>query len=624
MIFVANYPVPVTKGRMNDSDSISLSLKDDKSEKKSLDTSGTSVVDGSVVDGGGGVSIVSESLASTAERAIQYDEYNNNDNNDDDDATVDEQEDDNDDTTVATGMNTAVIRTRRASRRNDQQRQGLGDINTTTRRKKKAFSSQAEENAHKIREAFYILTQGVDIMQYKAGSNKRKGDKIRQVIWLEPELLRICVDSRRITSADVQRSVTGTGLFLRDIAEIRGGCNAFAFRNSVYPPENDNFCLSLIGTETTICIEFPTQFIRDWFLVRFHLVMDDVLSEEEQDARAKRNLRTGMLTGLSFEESAASQQMLALLKRGIQIHHHNHHGSIVRSMIFYDHDMGRLCLRQSDNGLFSFFSGGSISASVAMSDIAEVRPGSHSYGFVLTDSTDKSSECMSIVGTECSLDLQLANSSARDLFSQRMRLFIRFWELNFSEDAQNDQENDEEDEEKARDEDEDVDENIVDDTEGIEGNMTNNIETELDTGLETNMETDREGATRLGVIESASGFSASGWESGNASGSDVMALGYESANSLSHSRNISISAANAAAYKANNDKNINEPTFGLDAATRERLRNLRLVAQGAINGTSSISMSATTSTSNNNIHDNDGDDGSSSIHVDVGSVNQSE
>ena len=97
MIFVANYPVPVTTGRMNDSDSISLSLKDDKSEKKSLDTSGTSIVDGSVVDGGGGVSIVSESLASTAERAIQYDEYNNNDNNDDDDATVDEQEDDNDD-----------------------------------------------------------------------------------------------------------------------------------------------------------------------------------------------------------------------------------------------------------------------------------------------------------------------------------------------------------------------------------------------------------------------------------------------------------------------------------------------------------------------------------------------
>ena len=609
---------------MSEGASISASSTGDKTEIHFEITSGNSVVDSSVIEGTGNASVLG-SLASTAERANVNDENNDNDNdNDNDDATVDEQNDnnvdDNDDTTVVTGMNTAAFQRHRASRRNQQQQgeESREINNTTTRRKKKGFSSQAEENAHKIREAFYILTQGVDIMQYKAGGGKRKGEKIRQVLWLEPELLRICVDSRRVTSADVQRSVTSTGLYLRDIAEIRGGSNAYAFRNSTYPPENENFCLSLIGTETTVCIEFPSQFIRDWFLERFHLVLDDVLSVEEQEARSKRNIRTGLTTGLSYEETTAAQQMLALLKRGIQIHHHNHQGNIVRSMIFYDHDTSRMCLRPSDYNFLSFFSRGSLSASLSMDDIAEVRPGSHSYGFVLTNSTDKSLECMSIVGTECSLDLQLANASSRDLFSQRLRLFIKFWELNLSEsveddDDNNDNNNDNE-EEKGRNEDEDVDIEI-------KGNMTDNIETELDTGFDTHTgtDTDRRGATRLGVMESASGFSASGWESEDVSGSEIMGLGYDCSHSSTNihtttnlnSTSLAMGvAANVAAHANNatttnnNSGNTSAPSLGLglDAATRERLRNLRLTTSNSIG-------------SNND---------SSSVNVDLGSMNQDE
>ena len=51
-----------------------------------------------------------------------------------------------------------------------------GDSGTTSefqpRRKKHVFMNREEENAHKIREAFYILTQGVDIMQYRESSGK--------------------------------------------------------------------------------------------------------------------------------------------------------------------------------------------------------------------------------------------------------------------------------------------------------------------------------------------------------------------------------------------------------------------------------------------------------------------
>ncbi len=80
-------------------------------------------------------------------------------------------------------------------------------------------------------------------------------------------------------------------------------------------------------------------------------------------------------------------------------------------------------------------------------DVSEIRPGSHSLGFVKTGSTEHDSEVspamfispihtisshyidcsfqnMSIVGSENVFDLQLINSTARDLFAERMFHFV--------------------------------------------------------------------------------------------------------------------------------------------------------------------------------------------------------
>ena len=62
-----------------------------------------------------------------------------------------------------------------------------------------------------------------------------------------------------------------------------------------------------------------------------------------------------------------------------------------------------------------------------INDIAEIRPGTHSVGFVRSSSTDKQGECLSIIGSECTIDIQLATNKARDLLAHKLKLFIDSW-----------------------------------------------------------------------------------------------------------------------------------------------------------------------------------------------------
>ena len=89
-------------------------------------------------------------------------------------------------------------------------------------------------------------------------------------------------------------------------------------------------------------------------------------------------------------------------------------------------------------------------------DIVEVRPGTHSFGFVGTRSTDKHKvvrtqyymtrfvlmsfitkkllvcvllvllylQCLSLIGSECTLDIQFSNETARNLFAERFRVLL--------------------------------------------------------------------------------------------------------------------------------------------------------------------------------------------------------
>jgi hypothetical protein len=71
--------------------------------------------------------------------------------------------------------------------------------------------------------------------------------------------LRICVDVSRPSQLDRSKGKVPPGLYLRDIGEVREGANAYDFIHNTEPPELDDQCLSLIGTERTICLQLPSK-----------------------------------------------------------------------------------------------------------------------------------------------------------------------------------------------------------------------------------------------------------------------------------------------------------------------------------------------------------------------------
>ena len=283
-----------------------------------------------------------------------------------------------------------------------------------------------EDLDRKIREAFSILSQGVEMVHYNVINGKFGKTRVKKIVWMDPDILRICVDIARPSTIDRAKGKVPPGAYLRDVAEVREGAEAYDFRRSTQAPQDDDNCLSLIGTECVLCLELPSKFSRDWFLERFQLIIDDVLTDEEKVTRDKRSLKSTIFGLLHADEAAAAEQMKGLLLRGIQILHHHPNGRIIRSFIVFDEENSRLVVQPVERSFFIFFSPKILS--LHTSDIAEIRPGTHSMGFVRTNSTDKNLECMSIIGTECTLDLQLATNSARELFSQKLRFFIQMLE----------------------------------------------------------------------------------------------------------------------------------------------------------------------------------------------------
>lgn len=275
----------------------------------------------------------------------------------------------------------------------------------------------------KVREAFQILTQGVEMVHYdvRAGRGPTRNKKI---VWMDPDILRICVDVSRPSQLDRSKGKVPPGLYLRDIGEVREGANAYDFIHNSEPPDLDDQCLSLIGTERTICLQLPSKFSRDWFFERFQLVIDDVLTEMEKTLRAKLKWTLQGRASEGPRNPTNMVQLKELLSRGLQVLHHHPNGRIIQSYIIFNDAANRISIQPMESSIFDF---SRKPMGLEIKDIAEIRPGTHSIGFVRTNSTDKQGECLSLIGTECTIDIQLATTKARDLLAHKLKLFIDHW-----------------------------------------------------------------------------------------------------------------------------------------------------------------------------------------------------
>ena len=137
---------------------------------------------------------------------------------------------------------------------------------------------------------------------------------------------------------------------------MREGAESYDFRRNPIPPapDEEDKCLSLIGSECVLSLQFPSKFTRDWFLERFQLIIDDVLTEPEKILRRGRNMKNWLFATLTDEQIFSAEQMRSLLLRGIQILHHHPNGSVIRSYIVYDEENKRLVVQPVKMYFFSF------------------------------------------------------------------------------------------------------------------------------------------------------------------------------------------------------------------------------------------------------------------------------
>lgn len=139
----------------------------------------------------------------------------------------------------------------------------------------------------------------------------------------DSDILRVCCDDKRPTLVDRAKGKMSPGLYMRDIAEVRGGDNAYDFKRNSRPPVDPDLCLSLIGSERTICLELPGKMERDWFLERLQLVAQDILTAAEREEKERRKWTYVTLRGtqLSNEEVGAANHMAEVLTQGVQVSH---------------------------------------------------------------------------------------------------------------------------------------------------------------------------------------------------------------------------------------------------------------------------------------------------------------
>lgn len=116
-----------------------------------------------------------------------------------------------------------------------------------------------QDDAVKIREAFSILSQGIEITQYNYSMTSLKSFKLHGVLWLDSNMFRICLDTARSTVSERIRGKIPPGIYLRDMCEVRPGFDTVNVKFNRVKPESPDQVLTMIGTENSYTVELPSK-----------------------------------------------------------------------------------------------------------------------------------------------------------------------------------------------------------------------------------------------------------------------------------------------------------------------------------------------------------------------------
>jgi len=163
--------------------------------------------------------------------------------------------------------------------------------------------------------------------------------------------------------------------------------------------------------------------------------MTDIMSESENLIRKYKPWYYNTRNTLPMDKKSLDQVYVLkrLLIKGIEVVHHQFNGTITKGIFKYIESNGLIELKTSYINMFGF-----VSYSYKRSkllDIAELRPGTHSYGFVQTDFVSNHAETLSIISSECCMDLEFIDQRARDLFIHRFHMFVQLYSASYDHDS---------------------------------------------------------------------------------------------------------------------------------------------------------------------------------------------
>jgi hypothetical protein len=289
----------------------------------------------------------------------------------------------------------------------------------------------------RMREIFAILTQGIELNEYAINPKTGRTEITPKVMWIETEIYRLCCDVARPSIAQKSQGFVPRGLYLRDISEIRDGTDAHPFSGDKKPADGE-CCLSMIGTEGTLSLELPSQYTRDWFIARFRLITEDILTSDER--RYRRFKIWEKIKALGDEDTRAARNIESLLIQGIKMEHHDKSGMVEPVLLQYSKQTNSIFIKKKSKKYFGFITK-DVELKIKLSDISEIRPGSHAMSFVLSSSGSEiklDDRNASIVGSENCFDVTLVSSTARDMFIEQFYLFACKHNLHANRETQSD------------------------------------------------------------------------------------------------------------------------------------------------------------------------------------------
>lgn len=273
--------------------------------------------------------------------------------------------------------------------------------------------SEAQKQA-KVREAIERLTNGLSVTKHNLQSASTPA-----TLYLEPERARLS-----FTRPGQKRK--SAGLFMSDVAEIRIGPRSHVFHSNDKPAA-PNACLTLVGSEACIDMEFPTEDTRDFWAERFGLLRQrfQMLAARQDAFDAQMISQSGWRKPFTVTELLCMNSLKEELQVGIEVIKFASNGSWESRFLWLDYlkditiDQSgrrpRLVLtreRRRQSSAEDFSKG------IDIADISAIRPGIAANNFdeakSRMDLREIEHACLSIIASERTLCLRCVDALGVD------------------------------------------------------------------------------------------------------------------------------------------------------------------------------------------------------------------